>query len=99
MMTKITTIVSLRNGLNYKIMEATYGKYKIKLETTTHQTSQKTSKISAFIMSDLHLLTNRNKLARIAPRFSLGYRQAVRHLVLVQAFRGSNPFTPATSLI
>lgn len=50
-------------------------------------------------MSDFHLLTNRNKLARIAPRFSLGYRQAVRHLVLVQAFRGSNPFTPATSLI
>lgn len=24
----------------------------------------------------------------------LGRRQAVRHLVLVQAFRGSNPFAP-----
>ncbi len=25
---------------------------------------------------------------------TLGRRQAVRHLVLVQAFRGSNPFAP-----
>ncbi len=51
-----------------------------------------------FGFGDLIPLTNRSKLARIASRFSLGYRQAVRHLVLVQAFRGSNPFTPATSL-
>lgn len=49
-----------------------------------------------FASLDKHAQTHYNHIFKFF--WLLGYRQAVRHLVLVQAFRGSNPFTPATSL-